>query len=133
MDNCSSHTSDEIRLLCGENNIEIVYLVPNTTHIFQPLDLCFSVFKAKLRSSVPDQEIDDNQTRKLLLILNSWDEATKVRTIQASFEMAGFVYDLVDETTTVSFSRAAVRSPEAHNDEPPIPRPRGRRVPIHNP
>ena len=51
LDNCSSHRSQDIIDLCEANNIELVFFVPNSTHIFQPLDLSFfSAFKAKLRS-----------------------------------------------------------------------------------
>ena len=38
----------------------------------------------------------------------------KVATIQASFEMAGFVNDIVGDHVVVSFSGEAVRSAEAH-------------------
>lgn len=131
LDNCSSHKSDEITALCEENNIELVYFVPNSTHIFQPLDLSFfAAFKARIRDADPEEPDVDAQTKRILKILRAWDDAKKVDTIRGSFEMAGFVYDLVDRKTSVSFSRAAVRSPEAHNEEPPIPRPRGHRVPI---
>ena len=52
LDNCASHKSNAIDDLCRENNVRLVYLVPNTTHIFQPLDLCFfGAFKAKLGST----------------------------------------------------------------------------------
>ena len=60
LDNFAAHTSEDIVNLCRANNIELVYLVPNSTHIFQPLDLCFfSAFKARLRTEVPDAEITD--------------------------------------------------------------------------
>ena len=105
-----SHRSQDIIDLCDENNIELVFFVPNSTHIFKPLDLSFfSAFKAKLRSAVPEDL--DKQTRRLDTILRSWDEAKKVRTIRASFEMAGFLYDIVgDHSLVVSFSRDAVRA-----------------------
>ena len=94
--------------------------MPNSTHIFQPLDLTFfSAFKAKLRSAIPEEL--DKQTKRLDTILQSWDEAKKVRTIRASFQMAGFVYYIVDETClVVSFSRAAVRAQVAMEELPAI-------------
>ena len=73
-DNCSSHTEDDIVLLCGEHNIEIVYLVPNTTHVFQLQNVCFfAVFKTKLRSTVFPRDVNDNQTRNLISILTAQD------------------------------------------------------------
>ena len=120
MDNCSSHRSDDIVELCDENNTDLVYFVPNSTHIFQPLDLCFfASFKAKIRSAIPEET--DKQTARLLTILQSWDDAKKVRTIRASFRMAGFTYDLVDETRlVVSFSREAVRGQVGLAAEPAV-------------
>ena len=134
LDNCSSHTSNDIVDLCRDNNIELVYFVPNTTHIFQPLDLCFfSAFKARLRSTVLDQRVRDKQTKNLLQILTAWDNAKKIETIQASFEMAGYVYRLVGETLCVSFSRHAVRGIDLPQDEEdPIVPPVDRRRPIEN-
>ena len=134
LDNCTSHTSDDIVELCRENNVELVYFVANATHIFQPLDLCFfSAFKAKLRSTVPDDQARDKQTRNLLLILTAWDNAKKVGTIQASFKMAGYVYNMVGQTLCVSFSRHAVRGIEHdEGEENLIPQPVDRRRRIEN-
>ena len=79
----------------------------------------FSAFKAKLRSAIPEEL--DKQTARLDTILQSWDEAKKVRTIRASFQMAGFVYNIVDETRlVVSFSRDAVRAQVAMAAERPV-------------
>ena len=129
MDNCSSHRASDIVDLCDENNIELVYFVPNSTHIFQPLDLCFfASFKAKIRSAIPEET--DKQTARLLTILQSWDAAKQVRTIQASFEMAGFIYNIVGgNRLVISFSRDMVRGPDAPQ-EPPARRPSGHRIPI---
>ena len=133
LDNFAAHTSEDIVNLCRENNIELVYLVPNSTHIFQPLDLClFSAFKARLRTEVPDEEITDPQTRNLLQLLTAWDNAKKVGRIKTSFKMAGDVYHLVDDVLCVSFYRQAVVGIEHPEDEEPIPRPRNRRRPIQN-
>ena len=57
--------------LCEDNNIELVYFVPNSTHIFQPLDLSmFSSFKARIMSYVPE-ETRGKQTDNLIKILES--------------------------------------------------------------
>ncbi|CAB4023918.1 PREDICTED: uncharacterized protein LOC106141545 [Paramuricea clavata] len=40
-DNLSSHFSPDIIRLCEENNISFVCLVPNSTHLTQPLDVAF--------------------------------------------------------------------------------------------
>lgn len=40
-DNLSSHLDDEVLRLCGEHDIDFVCLVPNSTHLTQPLDVAF--------------------------------------------------------------------------------------------
>lgn len=38
-DNLSSHLDDDVLRLCQENNISFICLVPNSTHLLQPLDV----------------------------------------------------------------------------------------------
>lgn len=40
-DNLASHLSVEVVRLCQENNIRLVFLPPNATHLTQPLDVAF--------------------------------------------------------------------------------------------
>ena len=81
MDNCPSHKSDDAVELCEDNNIELVYFVSNSTHIFQPLDLSFfASFKAKIRSFVPEESLG-KQTDNLIKVLESWDAANTVARI----------------------------------------------------
>lgn len=40
-DNLSSHFTDEVLDLCNQNNIAFLCLPPNSTHLTQPLDVCF--------------------------------------------------------------------------------------------
>jgi len=48
MDNCHSHVSENLRLICVEENISIVTYPPHTSHLFQPLDLLiFALFNRK--------------------------------------------------------------------------------------
>ena len=130
MDNCKSHKSDDITLLCGENNVELVYFPPNATRIYQPLDLCFfGAFKKKVLSIV-ESGIQDNQSERVLKILDSWDSVKKVSTIRSSFRMAGFLYRRTENGVVVSFSKEAVRNLEGN--EAPAPQPSGRRIPIEN-
>ena len=130
MDNCSSHKSDDATELCEDNNIELVYFVPNSTRIFQPLDPSFfSAFKARIRSYVPTEK-RGKQNERLLMILESWDAANTVANIRGSFKMAGFVYMTANSRNFVSFSREAVRNLEATPAEQPAPGPRGGRIPL---
>ena len=123
------HQSDDITILCCENNVELVYFPPNATHIYQPLDLCFfGAFKKVL--SIVESGIQDNQSERVLKILDSWDSVKKVSTIRSSFRMGGFVYRRTANGVLVSFSREAVRNLEGNED--PAPQPSGGRIPIEN-
>lgn len=41
-DNLSSHMSIKAKKLCGENKIKFIFLLSNSTHLTQPLDVAFS-------------------------------------------------------------------------------------------
>ena len=130
MDNCQSHKSTDITRLCTDNNVEIVYFPANATHIFQPLDLCFfAAFKKKVISIV-EAGIQDDQSERVLKILDSWDGVKKVATIRTSFRMAGYVYRRAGGRVLVSYKREAVRNLEGN--EEPAPQPSGHRIPIPN-
>lgn len=65
LDNCSSHICYSTISIAKENNIELIALPPNLTHILQPLDVCiFRSFKARIRSTLADTLTFYN-TRKL--------------------------------------------------------------------
>nr|CAH7745020.1 unnamed protein product [Callosobruchus chinensis] len=50
-DNLSSHISLKVSRLCQENNVRLIMLVPNLTHLLQPLDVAyFSQLKAAWRT-----------------------------------------------------------------------------------
>ena len=50
MDNFGSHKQDIIQQLCKKNNIELLWLVPHSSHLTQPLDLViFHAMKNKMK------------------------------------------------------------------------------------
>ncbi|XP_045458531.1 uncharacterized protein LOC123668883 [Melitaea cinxia] len=54
-DNLSSHITPKSLRLCAENNIKFICLVPNSTHLLQPLDVSyFSALKSDWRSILRD-------------------------------------------------------------------------------
>ncbi|RLO13489.1 hypothetical protein DYB28_013246 [Aphanomyces astaci] len=53
MDNCSSHFSPNTAAICHAYGILLVYLPPNSTHLFQPLDVAvFRSFKRSISKKV---------------------------------------------------------------------------------
>jgi hypothetical protein len=53
IDGHGSHATDEFMLKCIKNNIKLVYLIPHSSHVLQPLDLtCFSLIKSRYRREI---------------------------------------------------------------------------------
>ena len=140
MDNCTAHTDQAVTQRLEAHGIVPLNIPPHGSHIYQPLDrVAFSSFKAMLRSAIP---IDaDSQTTRLIKILESWEKATKTRTITGSFKLSGFRYHVHDEELFVTFDPEVVIPPLGHQiPTEPQPRPvrhrpatpSGRRLPIHN-
>ena len=123
MDNCSAHTETAVTRLLEEHGIVPLNIPPHGSHIYQPLDrVAFSSFKAMLRSAIP---IDaDSQTTRLFKVLESWEKATKTRTIIGSFKLSGLRYHVHDEDLFVTFDPEAVVTPNGHEiPTEPLPRP----------
>ena len=130
MDNCTAHFSEDVRGVLDRHNVTAVFIPPNSSHVFQPLDRClFASFKAHLNSAIP-MEVD-KQTARLLKILQSWDDARKVSTIKASFNLAGFVHSVENRSLRVSFVHARADVPGGIRVPPP-PEPRSHRISITN-
>ena len=140
MDNCTVHTEAAFVELLTANGIVAIFIPAHGSHIYQPLDrVAFSSFKAMLRSAVPAEA--DKQTTRLLKILESWEKATKTRTIKGSFKLAGFRYNVHDEDLLVTFDPQNVITPVGHTiptadvQRPVRPRPTvpsGHRICIDN-
>ena len=53
LDNHGSHITVQFMKICWENNVTVFYLIPHSSHILQPLDLCpFSVVKSRYRDEI---------------------------------------------------------------------------------
>ncbi|XP_074109746.1 uncharacterized protein LOC141534337 [Cotesia typhae] len=64
LDNHSSHMTMPLVTFCRENGIELIGLVPNSTHIMQPLDISFfHPFKQTWKKSVPRWKNSKNVSR----------------------------------------------------------------------
>jgi hypothetical protein len=56
IDNLKSHISYDILTTAKQNNIELLALPANCTHIIQPLDInLFKTFKSSLRDKLPER------------------------------------------------------------------------------
>ena len=53
LDNHGSHIMIQFMKICWENNVTIFYLIPYSSYVLQPLDLCpFSVIKSRYRDEI---------------------------------------------------------------------------------
>lgn len=59
-DNLSSHLDEDVLKMCEENNISFVCLIPNSTHICQPLDVgFFRAMKSAWRSVLTEWKLQN--------------------------------------------------------------------------
>ena len=136
MDNCTVHTNDAVVQLLADHGIVVMFIQAHGSHVYQPLDrVAFSSFKELLRSAIPIGA--DHQTTRLYKILESWEKATKTRTIICSFKLSGFRYQVRDVDFIVTFDPEIVIVPIGHHIQtavvprpvrPPPRTPSGRRI-----
>lgn len=95
IDNLRSHISCDILMTTKQNNIELLALPSNCTHIIQPLDInLFRTFKSNLRDKLPER-INELKTNHLSnqefvkLIAEVWSSTFNSNNIKRSFELIG--------------------------------------------
>ena len=89
MDNCYAHVSENIHLICAEENIRLVTYPPHTSHLFQPLDLLiFGLFKRK--NGVYEWYKSFNTIiQRIVLMMNGIRSVCTPDNIRSSFRRAG--------------------------------------------
>jgi DDE superfamily endonuclease len=62
---------------CYENNILLIYLIPHSSHILQPLDLsCFLLLKSRYHKQLTElAKFDDNALMKKMQFLLYYNKA----------------------------------------------------------
>jgi len=84
-DGCSSHGGDHLAELAAELKIIFLPLPPNTTHLYQPLDVAvFKPFKTCLRSAMQDFMLDTgavtlNKKQAIKLASTAWQKSVMER------------------------------------------------------
>jgi hypothetical protein len=91
LDGCSCHTTDYFEDECLNENIVPIFLAPHSSDQCQPLDLLiFSLQKLFIQRIRPAKD-STTQTKEIIKILDSWQQATTPSNITASFKRAGLL------------------------------------------
>ena len=119
IDGCKAHKIEPFRELLDTKNITIVFLVPHSSHLSQPLDLgIFGWLKSLTRDeasyvvrldaldeAIPNEEEEPEPVRAergkvladyLTAILDAYERAATRKRIVSAFRQAGILYDVPD-------------------------------------
>ncbi len=98
-DNLSSHFSSDVLDLCEQKNISFVCLVPNSTHLSQPLDVAFyGPLKRKWRKILKEWKLQNTGQATLPKdafprLLKELEESLNVKNLVSGFKTCG-IYPL---------------------------------------
>jgi len=119
IDGHGSHISSEFMWKCYENDVLLIYLIPHSSHVLQPLDLsCFSPLKSRYRKELMDvAKFDDSAPIKKIRFLEYYnkarDESLNSTNIKSGWRAAGLVpFD----------SRKVIRSSQVTKMEADVPK-----------
>lgn len=89
MDSCSSHISERILKIMGENNIIVLTFPSHTTNLFQALDLSFfGALKTNKQSSLGDFG-EDSINEQITKLIHSYQKTATCFTIRGTFRRVG--------------------------------------------
>ena len=109
LDGCTSHYTEELFDACQANNIKIFFIPPHSSNQTQMLDLgMFHLHKQNVRKAkLNEVENDDVLLDKIQMLLDSFQKAATYRNVKSSFEAAGVVYEVIEDSIMpiVQFSK----------------------------
>ena len=95
VDGHSTHITDEVHEICKSNNI-IYYILPShSSHIIQPLDLCYyknlkSRWREQIRAfKLKHKEMNIKKSQFILVFRDAWEAAYSSRLMKSSFRASG--------------------------------------------
>jgi ribosome recycling factor len=80
IDGYGSHTTSQFMTKCIEHNVKVVYLIPHSSHVLQPLDLaCFSLIKSRYRDQIANlSRFEDSAHIKKIRFIQYYDKAREI-------------------------------------------------------
>jgi hypothetical protein len=121
LDDHISHATPRVIAFAGSQKLSLIRLVPHSSHITQPLDLCgFGLFKV-IYSMERQSKGMKEETKKMYRALPAFYKATIVPMIRWSFERGRFLLDLDDIRNLVQIDPSRVLArialPDSEFDE----------------
>jgi hypothetical protein len=93
MDNCPSHMSDDVISLLTEARVPVTTLAPNTTQIFQVLDVAlFGVLKPRPRYQLPFED-EKEIVEFIMKVYHDFKQTMVESNIREAFWAIGFEFD----------------------------------------
>jgi transposase len=89
LDGLSAHHSEVLLAACADRKVEVVFLVPHSSHLTQPLDLVtFGLLKAAYVRSISGN-LETRQSNQVVKMLTAHHCATSPRHVMSAFAAAG--------------------------------------------
>lgn len=126
LDNQGSHITTDFLWECYINNVYLYFLIPHTSHVCQPLDLCpFSIIKSIYKKQIQALSQYDNadKIKKIRFIetyANARTEGLSSRNIKAGWRGAGLEPWNPDKALSSSLILQAADSPQHPPQDPPL-------------
>jgi hypothetical protein len=95
MDGLKAHASSEKGItLLQQNFVKIVIIPPHTSHLYQPLDLCFNgvMKKSYLNNRTTDPSLYEKISTKIERIMKAHHTASFTAVVLGSWKAAGFIH-----------------------------------------
>jgi hypothetical protein len=110
MDNLYSPCSGRCLQIIADNNILVISFPPHTSHVFQMLDLVIFGAMKKHKASI-EKNRDLNPSADLIFrVFRALELATCSTTIRASFQKAGFIYDVHGNSVILRVNEEKIRA-----------------------
>jgi hypothetical protein len=91
MDGFGAHDTGKFTAKCIENRIKVIFLIPHSSYLTQPLDLVtFGTLKTEFVATNFDKE-ESAQTNKLVKMMRAWSRATTADLNVIASAAAGYI------------------------------------------
>jgi hypothetical protein len=121
MDNCSSHTSDDVIAILTRERVKIIAFTPHTTHIFKMLDVV--LFRVLKKYATGLRTLEEGQTTAAFIstVYHDFKRSMIDINIWMALRAIGFTHDIDQIPYGLLFDevfRSTCRNPDLPPDPP---------------